>query len=143
MLVILAFHSQNWLGIAKEWIAAIVLIGVLCLIGFKVMDKVLAAMTGSTIMLGLLLLLDKAPTLKETVSWIDTGTLGLLFGMMLLVGQLSHTGFFEVVTLELVKASRGSKTALMLILGVVTAVFSAFLDNVCIFVYLLVLPNAV
>jgi len=102
----------------------------LLLIGFKVVDKVLAAMTGSTVMLGLLVLLDEAPTLKEAVSWIDLGTLGLLFGMMLLVGQLSETGFFEVVTLKLVRASKGSKKALMLILGFVTAVFSAFLDNV-------------
>jgi Na+/H+ antiporter NhaD/arsenite permease-like protein len=29
-------------------------------------------------------------------SWLDESTLGLLFGMMILVGQLKNTGLFEV-----------------------------------------------
>ena len=37
---------------------------------------------------GLLLLANLAPDLAKVMSWVDFGTLGLLFGMMLIVGQV-------------------------------------------------------
>lgn len=48
-------------------------------------------------MTGLLLLANLAPDLPKVVSWIDPGTMGLLFGMMIIVGQLKGTGVFEVI----------------------------------------------
>ena len=39
---------------------------------------------------GLLLLANEAPDIKTVMSWVDFGTLGLLFGMMLVVGQVSE-----------------------------------------------------
>ena len=38
--------------------------------------------------------------------------------MMVVVGQLSHTGFFEMVTFQVVKASKGKKKRLFIILCV-------------------------
>lgn len=37
---------------------------------------------------GLLLLANEAPDIETVMSWVDFGTLGLLFGMMLIVGQV-------------------------------------------------------
>jgi Na+/H+ antiporter NhaD/arsenite permease-like protein len=61
---------------------------------------------------------------------MEWSTLGLLFGMMLIVGELSHTGVFEWFAVRLLIASKGSYNRLMILLSLLTAVSSAFLDNV-------------
>jgi Na+/H+ antiporter NhaD/arsenite permease-like protein len=50
--------------------------------------------------------------------------------MMLIVGELSHTGIFEWLAVRLLVASKGSYNRLMILLSLLTAVASAFLDNV-------------
>jgi Na+/H+ antiporter NhaD/arsenite permease-like protein len=69
------------------------------LIATETVDRVLAAMIGATLMLGLLALLDLAPTFDKLITFIDTSAVVLLFGTMLLVGLLGTTGFFEVATI--------------------------------------------
>jgi len=123
-------HAFGPLGLHKEWLSAIVLIGMLSLIAFELVDRVLASMLGASLMLGLLTLLGLAPTLEEIIAFIDVGALSLLFGMMILVAKLGNTGFFEVLTMKLIGISRGSKHGLMLLLSSATAVMSMFLDNV-------------
>jgi Na+/H+ antiporter NhaD/arsenite permease-like protein len=61
---------------------------------------------------------------------LEGSTLGLLFGMMLIVGELSHTGIFEWLWVRLLVASKGSYNRLMFLLCLLTAVASVFLDNV-------------
>ncbi|MGQ9602284.1 MAG: ArsB/NhaD family transporter [Candidatus Bipolaricaulia bacterium] len=61
---------------------------------------------------------------------IDWGTIFLLMGMMVIVGLLSETGFFRFLALGIAKLSRGRLWPLMLLLASVTALASAFLDNV-------------
>lgn len=60
----------------------------------------------------------------------EWSTLGLLFGMMVIVGELSHTGVFEWLAVRLLVLSKGSFSRLMVLLCLLTAVASAFLDNV-------------
>ena len=66
-------------------------------------------------------------TLMLHMEW---STLGLLFGMMLLVGELSHTGVFEWCAVRLLIMSKGSFNRLMVLLCGLVAISSAFLDNV-------------
>lgn len=61
---------------------------------------------------------------------IDWNTLGLLFGMMIIVAIFEETGIFEYIAIRLTKATRGSYWLLMLSLGWFTFVASALLDNV-------------
>lgn len=61
---------------------------------------------------------------------IDFNTLGLLFGMMVIVGVIAETGFFDFVAVKMTKIARGDYWMLMLMFAVVSAVGSAFLDNV-------------
>ena len=61
---------------------------------------------------------------------IDWNTLGLLFGMMVMVGILEETGMFEYIAIRLAKLTRGSYWLLMLALGWFTFFASALLDNV-------------
>ena len=49
---------------------------------------------------------------------------------MVMVGVISHTGVFEWFAVEAYKKSQGSIWSLVVILCIVTAVLSAFLDNV-------------
>ena len=61
---------------------------------------------------------------------LEWSTLGLLFGMMLIVGELSHTGIFEWFSVRILVASKGSYNRLMGLLCILTSIASAFLDNV-------------
>lgn len=54
----------------------------------------------------------------------------LLIGMMLIVHIMSETGLFQWVAIRLAQSVKGEPIPLMMLLVVITAVFSAFLDNV-------------
>lgn len=62
--------------------------------------------------------------------YIDFNTLGLLIGMMIIVGVTARTGLFSYIAIIAAKRARGEPVRIMLGLAIVTAVASAFLDNV-------------
>jgi Na+/H+ antiporter NhaD/arsenite permease-like protein len=57
-------------------------------------------------------------------------TIGLLLGMMIIVGILSRTGFFQWTALKAFEISKGNAWKLLVMLILFTACLSAFLDNV-------------
>jgi len=61
---------------------------------------------------------------------IDFNTLGLLIGMMIIVSLTAKTGVFSYVAVVAAKKAKGEPVKIMAALAVVTAVASAFLDNV-------------
>ena len=61
---------------------------------------------------------------------IDFNTLGLLFGMMMLVALLEPTGFFAYLAVWAGRLSKGRPVILLVLLGSVTTFLSMFLDNV-------------
>jgi Na+/H+ antiporter NhaD/arsenite permease-like protein len=56
--------------------------------------------------------------------------IGLLMGMMIIVGILSKTGFFQWTALKAYELAKGDPWRLMVLLIIMTAFLSAFLDNV-------------
>lgn len=64
------------------------------------------------------------------VEGIDFNTIFLLIGMMVIVGIMKDTGVFQYVAILAAKSVRGNPRALLAVLSVITAVFSALLDNV-------------
>lgn len=66
----------------------------------------------------------------EALLAIDFNVIGLLIGMMIVVGILAPTGFFEFLALWAGRLSHGKPFRLLVLLGAVTAVLSMFLDNV-------------
>lgn len=118
------------IGFAKLWLCAIILIGALVTIAKEWIHRTLVAFVGSSLVLGLLLWCNLFPDLQTVVEWIDEETLGLLFGMMIIVGRLAETGFFQVATARVLPYSKQSTFRLVIILCVLTGVLSAFLDNV-------------
>ena len=61
---------------------------------------------------------------------IDFNTLGVLCGMMMFVAIVKESGLFEFVAIKSAKACKGNPWLIMIAFAVITAVFSAFLDNV-------------
>ncbi len=67
---------------------------------------------------------------ETAIHHIDFNTIGLLVGMMIIVGITAETGLFKYVALKAAKLAKGKPTRIMIALVVLTAVGSAFLDNV-------------
>lgn len=67
---------------------------------------------------------------EDLLEVVDFNTLGLLFGMMLLVGMLEHTGAFQYVGIWTAKKTKGNPWLLMVALSGITASLSMILDNV-------------
>lgn len=66
----------------------------------------------------------------DAIEGIDFNTLGLLIGMMVIVGIAKRSGMFQCVALAVAKVCRGRPIPLLALIGFVTALFSAVLDNV-------------
>ncbi len=109
-----------------------ILISVYVLIIFETVHRTLAAALGglSAVIALNYFTVEPALSLKAVTTMIDWETIGLLLGMMVMVGVISHTGVFEWFAVEAYKKSEGSIWSLVVILCIVTAVLSAFLDNV-------------
>lgn len=61
----------------------------------QLVHRTFAALIASTTAIGILAALNERPSMADIMSWIDTETLLLLFGMMILVAILSETGIFD------------------------------------------------
>ncbi|XP_037554242.1 P protein [Nematolebias whitei] len=111
-------------------IAGIILAGVYVLIIFEIVHRTLAAMVGSLAALAALAIIGDRPSLVTVMEWIDYETLALLFGMMVLVAIFSETGFFDYCAVKAYQLSRGRVWPMIIILCLIAAILSAFLDNV-------------
>ncbi|MDP8973127.1 MAG: ArsB/NhaD family transporter [Actinomycetota bacterium] len=67
---------------------------------------------------------------EEAVEAVNWETLGLLVGMMILVGIVKASGLFGYLAIKSAQAARGHPGLTLIYLAAITAVLSAFLDNV-------------
>jgi hypothetical protein len=125
-------QKQNPLSDKSVLIAALVMGGVYVFILLEVLHRTLVSIFGSMIALFFYFLIHNGETesIKVVMLHQEWSTLGLLFGMMIIIGELSHTGVFEWLAVRILERSKGSLIRLMLLLCLLTAVSSAFLDNV-------------
>jgi len=107
------------------WIAAIVFSVTYAAIATDRLDKTVAALLG-----GLLMITLGVVTQEQAFAAIDLNVIFLLAGMMALANVLGRTGFFALVGIRAAKLAGGRPYVLMAILALITAVLSAFLDNV-------------
>ncbi len=126
------------------WIAAFILIAVYALIALEVMHRTLAAFLGATLILIITYTAGTFNpnfiilTFEDAMQAIDMNVIFLLMAMMMIVGVLKKTGVFQWMAYKSFHLARGNVYALSAILMVVTAVASAFLDNVT--TMLLIIP---
>ena len=109
---------------AKVVAIAIVVISYVILFTEKV-NRAIVALLGATIMIfaGIL-------TQQTALKGIDFNTLALLIGMMSIVSISEKSGMFQYVAVWSAKKVRANPRGLLVVLALVTAFFSAFLDNV-------------
>ena len=100
------------------------LIVMLAIVSEKV-HRTVAAVAGGVVLIFLHVL-----TVDDAVSYIDFSTIGVLIGMMLFVAVVRNSGLFEYVAIKAAKIAGGNPWKIMLLFVILTAVLSAFLDNV-------------
>ena len=103
----------------------IVFLVVYFFIATEIIDKTIAALIGAGLMIGLHLV-----GYEEALHAIDLNVIFLLVGMMIVVNTLSDTGVFEWLAIKLARLAKGNGLVLAIFFMVLTAVLSAFLDNV-------------
>jgi Na+/H+ antiporter NhaD/arsenite permease-like protein len=91
--------------------------------------KLLAALGGAGVLLALGVT-DSEHAFYSPDTGVDWDVVFLLLGMMVIVGVLRRTGVFEYVAIWAVKRAKGSPLRVMILLTLITAGASAFLDNV-------------
>ena len=99
-------------------IGLIILIGVYAVIVTEILHRAVVGLIGALLVCGLLGLIGTPPTFNTVIDWMDEGTLGLLFGMMVIVAMLSTTGLFEWLAVKALKFSKGNILVLMVLLSV-------------------------
>jgi Na+/H+ antiporter NhaD/arsenite permease-like protein len=109
----------------EPWIAGAIFVTAYALIAIEAFDRTLIALAAglTTVALGVM-------SQEEAFAAIDLNVIFLLAGMMAMAGVMARTGFFELIAIRAVKLSRGRPFSLLIILALVTAFLSAFLDNV-------------
>jgi len=88
-------------------------------------DKTIAALLGA-----LAVIFCHAAPFEELLGKIDLNVIALLVGMMMIVNILATTGVFEWIAVKIARQSQGNIVVILIAFMVVTAVLSAFLDNV-------------
>ena len=109
--------------------AAVVFVVAYALITTERVNKTLVALGGATAMFFLPSINSHEVFYSEDTG-IDWDVIFLLLGMMIIVSVVRQTGVFEYVAIWSAKRAKGSPMRIMVMLLLVTAVGSAFLDNV-------------
>jgi len=126
------------------WIATGILLLVYVIIALEWMHRTLAALLGAALVLFLTYTAGTFDpgyfmlSFEDAIQAIDMNVIFLLMGMMIIVGVLKKTGLFQWLAYKSYAVARGNIFVLSCILMVVTAVASAFLDNVT--TMLLIIP---
>ncbi len=112
-------------GLNPVWVAVVLLLAVYGMIMMEKFNRAVLSLLGAGLMI-----LSGVLTQEKAVDGIDFNTIGLLTGMMVIVAISQKTGMFQYVAIKAVKLVKGRPWGILVMLSVVTAVFSAFLDNV-------------
>ena len=112
---------------------AVIMLAVYVILGLDILHRTVIVMFGAILAIILAIILGSIhaeDSLHFVVEFVDFNTIGLLFGMMILVTILGEKGVFHQVGIKLRKISKGNVWILMVLLCTFTAVASMFVDNV-------------
>ena len=110
---------------STQIIAIVIFLVTMAAIMTEKLHRTVAAVTGA-----LLLILTGVLSVESGFSYVDLNTLGVLIGMMLFVAVVKNSGIFEYIAIKAAKIAKGRPWPLMVLFALITAVLSAFLDNV-------------
>lgn len=112
-------------GFDPLWTSTAILLITYALIMTERINRAIVALIGAGVMI-----VSGVITQKQAIAGVDFNTLALLIGMMLLVAVARRSGMFQYLAVWAAKAGRGEPWTVLVLLTLVTAVASAFLDNV-------------
>lgn len=107
------------------WVSSIVFIITYVVIVTEKINRSIVALLGAGLMISM-----GVVNQQTAINGIDFNTLGLLTGMMVIVAISRRSGVFQFVAVWSAKKVKASPWGILFMLSVVTAVFSALLDNV-------------
>ena len=99
---------------------------VLLLIALELVNRTVVALLGA----GILLAFGVVGQEEAGSEFVDWNTIGLLAGMMIIVVILEKTGVFEYLAIKSAQWGKARPGRILILLALVTAFLSAFLDNV-------------
>lgn len=106
-------------------LAIVIFLFTYALIISEKIHRTIVAMLG-----GIFMILFGVVDQETALHHIDFGTLGLLTGMMIIVAITGQTGLFKYIAIWAAKKANGEPLRILIALNLITAIASAFLDNV-------------
>ncbi len=110
-------------------LAIAIFVGAYILIATERVHRVAAALGGAALM-ALVGATDAETAFYDEETAVDWNVIFLLLGIMIIVSVIKQTGLFEYLAIAAAKAAKGRPYRVLVLLCVITAVASAFLDNV-------------
>ncbi|MDR0567960.1 MAG: ArsB/NhaD family transporter [Spirochaetaceae bacterium] len=107
------------------WLALFLFIAAYIGISAEKISKTVLALLGGAVFIALGII-DS----EKAFHIIDWNVIFLLISMMIIINITKTTGLFQYVAIKTAKAVRGNPLKILILLTLITAVFSAFLDNV-------------
>ena len=107
------------------WVSAVLFVATYAVVVSEKINRAIVAGLGAGLMIAVGVLNQ-----QQALAGVDFNTLGLLTGMMVLVAITRRCGVFQFVAIWAAKKVRARPWGILLMFSVVTAVFSAILDNV-------------
>ncbi len=120
-----AHEASIIFGLDPTWVAVTILLVVYGVIMAEKFNRAVLSLLGAGLMV-----LCGVITQQQAIVGIDFNTIGLLTGMMVIVTISQKTGMFQYVAIKAAKIVKGNPWGILVMLSIVTAIFSAFLDNV-------------
>jgi len=118
-------HAITATGNVMLWLAVGLFVATYAAIISERVNRAIVALLGAGLMIACGVLNQEA-----AIASIDFNTLGLLAGMMVIVNVTKRSGLFQFVAVWSAKRVKAHPVGIMLMMSLVTAVFSALLDNV-------------
>ncbi|MBI3512490.1 MAG: ArsB/NhaD family transporter [Proteobacteria bacterium] len=112
-------------GMNALWVSTVVLVVTYVAVMVDRLNRAIVALLGAGLMIVLGVLTQDA-----AIRGVDFNTIALLTGMMLIVGITRRCGVFQYVAILSAQRVRANPAAVLALLSLVTAAFSALLDNV-------------
>ncbi len=112
---------------SEEILAGGVFLVIYALIVTERLHRTLAALLGAVVVIALKLV-DQHEAFSEAI--VDFNVIFLLAGMMIIANILGKTGIFQWLAVEAVRRAEGRPYRLLVMISLITAVASMFLDNV-------------
>jgi Na+/H+ antiporter NhaD/arsenite permease-like protein len=106
-------------------LAGLIFVATYALIATERLDKTIAALLGGT-----LVVILGVVSQEDAFHAIDLNVIFLLAGMMILAGIIRKTGVFGWIAVRAARFAGGDGYRVLVVLSLITAIASAFLDNV-------------